>query len=285
MGGTLAYSTCSLNPIEDEAVVAGLLASAGGALQLLDGAHLLPGLARRPGLRRWLVLDDQARLLQSVAHARRADGGTNARGECRYRSTMWPPSASESAPELERCMRFLPHLNNGGGFFIALLRKVAPLPAPRRCSGVHAEAPARQRAARLAAARAAGHELRPMGAAELAEVRRGLGLDHSAFTTGGTSPAEQPQLFTRSPAAGRAAEGTTEAPVGSGCVFAVAPRVAEWLRSEPGRLAVVHAGTAIAKRRRGVWKELEPALVRTLRRGECAGEDSGGGGGGSVNGA
>ncbi len=36
VGGTLVYSTCSLNPIEDEAVVAELLRRFAGVLELVD---------------------------------------------------------------------------------------------------------------------------------------------------------------------------------------------------------------------------------------------------------
>eukprot|EP00965_Chrysotila_dentata_P241810 6204503-Pleurochrysis_carterae.AAC.3 len=46
---------------------------------------------------------------------------------------MFPPPATIAAPlHLERCMRFMPHLHEGGGFFIALLLKTAPLPAGKR---------------------------------------------------------------------------------------------------------------------------------------------------------
>ena len=62
VGGLMCYSTCSLNPIEDEAVVAELLRRAEairpGAVQLEKWpASLLPGLVRRPGLSSWGVAD------------------------------------------------------------------------------------------------------------------------------------------------------------------------------------------------------------------------------------
>ncbi|CAM9670776.1 unnamed protein product, partial [Phaeothamnion confervicola] len=60
VGGLLVYSTCSFNPIENEAVVAALLASGGGSLELVDSAAEVSGLQRRPGLRTWKVLDDRA---------------------------------------------------------------------------------------------------------------------------------------------------------------------------------------------------------------------------------
>ena len=42
VGGLMAFSTCSLNPIENEAVVAELLRSSKGALKLLDVTGELP---------------------------------------------------------------------------------------------------------------------------------------------------------------------------------------------------------------------------------------------------
>ena len=49
------YSTCSLNPAEDEAVVCNLLRSSGGAMELVEVADLLPGLKFTRGLSHWRV--------------------------------------------------------------------------------------------------------------------------------------------------------------------------------------------------------------------------------------
>lgn len=43
------------------------------------------------------------------------------------RPSMFPPP-NVSELHLERCMRVLPHDQNTGGFFIAVLEKIAPLP-------------------------------------------------------------------------------------------------------------------------------------------------------------
>ena len=53
IGGRLVYSTCSLNPIEDEAVVAAMLKQADGGLQLMDMSGQLPNLRRVPGVKTW----------------------------------------------------------------------------------------------------------------------------------------------------------------------------------------------------------------------------------------
>lgn len=53
--GRLVYSTCSFNPIENEAVVSNLLSQAKGAFKLIDVSHELPGLIRKPGITSWKV--------------------------------------------------------------------------------------------------------------------------------------------------------------------------------------------------------------------------------------
>ena len=44
VGGRLVYSTCSLSPLENEAVVARLIQDTGFAVKLVDVSQQLPGL-------------------------------------------------------------------------------------------------------------------------------------------------------------------------------------------------------------------------------------------------
>jgi hypothetical protein len=45
--------------------------------------------------------------------------------------SLWPPPAAEAGRlRLERCSRLLPHDQDTGGFFVALLRKTAAVDCP-----------------------------------------------------------------------------------------------------------------------------------------------------------
>lgn len=136
LGGELAYSTCAFNPIENEAVVAEVLRRCGGAIELVDVSARHPGLRRREGLAHWLVIDDHGREWPSADALEGAR--LPARVRRRFHRSMWPPAArggaeeaGAGAPPLHRCVRLLPHLNDTGGFFIAVLRKVRPWPPPQ----------------------------------------------------------------------------------------------------------------------------------------------------------
>ncbi|XP_077213231.1 uncharacterized protein LOC143848230 [Tasmannia lanceolata] len=196
VGGRMIYSTCSMNPVENEAVVAEILRRGEGSVELLDVSAELPQLVRRPGLRKWKVRD------KGLWLASYKDLPTNRKGgilrsmfpsgqSCEAEETsdslqedidtpgnggkignastlderhqnggnvenhVTPSSISEAETELtgtpkehtspkdlvtdskeeassfplERCMRILPHDQNSGSFFIAVLHKLSPLQA------------------------------------------------------------------------------------------------------------------------------------------------------------
>ena len=162
-GGLMVYSTCTINPIEDEAVVAQILRRCGGALELVDCSGKFPQLKTRKGLTTWKVAAqvtdrEMEQAFEAGELQQEFDKTDGARpwkklrfyetheeflehrkqhhvrkGNLRFPKTMtpsmWPGSAEEmQAMKLDRCMRILPHDQNTGGFFMCLLRKVGPIP-------------------------------------------------------------------------------------------------------------------------------------------------------------
>jgi len=114
----MCYSTCSLNPLENEAVVAELLRQSQGTLRIVDVSDKLEGLKRCSGLRDWVVAaGSEDSVYESVQ-----DALTQGRSEvC---SSMFRPTPQEAEwMQLERCVRIWPHLQNTGGFFVCVLEK------------------------------------------------------------------------------------------------------------------------------------------------------------------
>jgi tRNA (cytosine34-C5)-methyltransferase len=130
-GARLVYSTCSLNPIEDEAVIAEALRR-NQSFELVDCSGHLPGLLRCPGLSTWRVYEKGSKSDKELRHVPTYDGMDAAQKHVvGLKPTMWPPSVEEAAKmHLERCMRVLPHQQDTGGFFIAVLAKRLQVVAP-----------------------------------------------------------------------------------------------------------------------------------------------------------
>ena len=123
VGGTVSYSTCSLNPIEDESVVSAALAN-DDRYELLDWpSDLLPGFVTRRGINGWKVAfynveggesDDFGSLSFYDSHNNAKENGET--GLC---ETLWPTG---NVP-LHRCMRLWPQDQDTGGFFVAIIRR------------------------------------------------------------------------------------------------------------------------------------------------------------------
>ncbi|KAJ2318308.1 tRNA (cytosine-5-)-methyltransferase ncl1 [Coemansia sp. RSA 2611] len=129
-GGRLVYSTCSLNPVENEAVVAHVLDHFEGALRLVDVSSELPALKRRPGLETWKVMARDGSMHESPATV---TADVTSRSMRRHMEGFFPLSPARMRElEIERCLRIYPHLQNTGGFFVAVIEKVAPISVDER---------------------------------------------------------------------------------------------------------------------------------------------------------
>jgi multisite-specific tRNA:(cytosine-C5)-methyltransferase len=141
-GGRMVYSTCSLNPVENEAVVAAAIEACGGnsKVRLVDCSDHLPNLKRKPGLNVWKVLDTSS---VTAAGEKTAHMFTNweayQKARAKYEvdeperqfstkvtAGCFPPvpKSEEERIPLEHCIRVYPHLQDTGGFFIAILEKL-----------------------------------------------------------------------------------------------------------------------------------------------------------------
>eukprot|EP00250_Pteridium_aquilinum_P019790 c24573_g1_i1 orf=108-2924(+) len=157
VGGRLVYSTCSLNPVENEAVVGEILRRSEGCLELLDVSNELPELKRRPGLKTWKVRD-KGLWISSYQNLNKHRAGSIVpsmfpTGKCQEdqydtgnEGLLSMETPEEETPlenlemgenddgeiallPLERCLRILPHDQDTGGFFVAVFKKIAAFKA------------------------------------------------------------------------------------------------------------------------------------------------------------
>jgi len=119
VGGRLVYSTCSMSPLQDEAVIYNVLKSCEGSLELIDiheENKNSTDLKMLKGLKTWVV----------PTKAEFFDDENSVR-EIPVPFTP-PPEGCPIAEQLPRASRILPHLNDTGGFFICAIRKIASVP-------------------------------------------------------------------------------------------------------------------------------------------------------------
>lgn len=131
VGGRVVYSTCSMNPVENESIIAAAIERCGGLdnVEIVDSSDQLDGLVRRPGLKSWKIMDKSGKIWNSWEEVENftkesKDGVTPGR----LVPSMFPDPNGTTLP-LERCMRIYPHLQDTGGFFITVLEKKAEFKA------------------------------------------------------------------------------------------------------------------------------------------------------------
>ncbi|CAG2218307.1 NSUN2 [Mytilus edulis] len=120
VGGRLVYSTCSLNPVENEAIIASMMEKCKGCIELIDVSSQLPNLKYNHGLSSWKVFNKKMEHMSNLEETRN-------KGYSHFEGSMFPPDNAKDF-NLERCIRVLPHHQNTGGFFIVAIQKTATLP-------------------------------------------------------------------------------------------------------------------------------------------------------------
>ena len=109
-GGTMVYSTCSIDPVENEAVIAELIQKCPWMDVIEIDESNVDGLVWHQGLTAWSPLDEQGKASEPPQDVPFFDE--------RY----LPPSDDEILNALGKTRRLYPQDNNTGGFFVALLR-------------------------------------------------------------------------------------------------------------------------------------------------------------------
>lgn len=127
-GGRVVYSTCSMNPVENESVIAAAIERCGNEnVEILDCSNELPGLQRVPGMTTWKVMDKAGRIwndwkeVEEWVEKESKDGLIPGK----LVPTMFPRKQDEDTPAipLEKCIRVYAHQQDTGGFFITALHK------------------------------------------------------------------------------------------------------------------------------------------------------------------
>lgn len=131
VGGRVVYSTCSMNPVENEAVIASAIDRCGGMskVHVVDCCDALPKLKRRHGLSTWKVMDKQGKIWQSWSDVEEEKTKNGLQGLGRLAEAMFPPVDPGERIPFERCMRVYPHLQDTGAFFITVLEKRSEIKA------------------------------------------------------------------------------------------------------------------------------------------------------------
>lgn len=105
-GGRVVYSTCSLDPIENEAVVARVLA--GGKVRVVPRGDSLSGVPSNPGMTNWPLLNDRGEL--DI--------------ESKSEEYLIPTKDKAVSSQLNDCLRVWNDEIGGGGFFLAVLERI-----------------------------------------------------------------------------------------------------------------------------------------------------------------
>ncbi|KAG7362704.1 Fmu Sun domain containing protein [Nitzschia inconspicua] len=143
LNGVVSYSTCSLNPVEDEAVVSAALRRIQEVDQAMEFELLqiseiaLDGLVLRHGVNNWRVADylyegNDNDSIEEEGHRPKLkwyetfeEAKSNEMADAQ--ESLWPSTKNgyeNPNHNLSRCCRLLPQDHDAGGFFVALIKRL-----------------------------------------------------------------------------------------------------------------------------------------------------------------
>ena len=130
LGGIISYSTCSLNPIENEAVVAEIMRnySKNGELEILDvkSAFKETGIIPHEGLDNWTVMIEDKEDKNKLNIIKDINDKLYLENKSIISESCFPQSDIKNFG-LDKCNRFFPNDSDTSGFFITLIKKVKNL--------------------------------------------------------------------------------------------------------------------------------------------------------------
>ena len=126
-GGIISYSTCSLNPIEDEAVVAEIMRNynKNGELEIIDikKAFINTDIIPHNGLTDWKVMIEDKNDRNRLNIIKDINDPLYKENKSLISSSCFPQNDIKNMG-LEKCNRFFPNDSDTSGFFITLIKKV-----------------------------------------------------------------------------------------------------------------------------------------------------------------
>lgn len=128
----MVYSTCSLNPIENEAVIAELLRTYSKDSELeivnVENAFENSDIIPHHGLSKWKVMIEDKKDKNKLITIESINDPLYNEFKYLIEPSCFPPTEEEIKKfHLENCVRLLPHDKDTNGFFITVIKKNKPL--------------------------------------------------------------------------------------------------------------------------------------------------------------